>query len=276
MRMELDVAHPIFLRAGEGETVADDPAKTLRLLADLDELELTWFRYPARLKGPERHIHKQHTDAFYVLSGEVAFRVGPDPEHVVHGQAGAFVAAPAGVVHTFANESSEEAMFLNIHAPNAGFADMLRARRDGRHEDAERFDQWAPPEHGGRPLSDAIVVHAGEGESIPGEHRDFVVRAELPELELIEFACDPEFDTVTPHVHPGKVDSFYILGGELEFTVEDEILRAGPGAYVAAPPGVRHGFRNPGPAVARFVNIHAPSDGFIERVRRDATRDIED
>jgi hypothetical protein len=33
---------------------------------------------------------------------------------------------------------------------------------------------------------------------------------------------------------------------------------------------VRHGFRNPGPGKARFLNIHAPSDGFIERVRREA------
>jgi quercetin dioxygenase-like cupin family protein len=267
MRVELDVAHPVFLRPGEGEAVADDPAKTLLLLADLDELALTWFRYPARLDGPERHIHKTHTDAFYVLSGEVALRLGPDPTHVVRGKPGTFVAAPPGVVHTFANESSEEATFLNIHAPNAGFADMLRARRDGRDEDAERFDQHPPPADGGRPLGDAVVVLPGEGESVPGNHRDFVVKAELPELEMIEFECEPEFEPVPPHVHPDKVDSFYVLEGELEFAVEGETLRAGPGAYVAAPPGVRHGFRNPGPGSARFLNIHAPSDGFIERVR---------
>src|SRR5438093_8855544 len=122
--MELDVAHPVFLRPGEGEIAADEPTRTLRILADLDELALTWFRYGGRKDGPERHIHKQHTDAFYVLSGEVTFRVGPDPDHVVRGQSGTFVAAPVGVVHTFANESSEDATFLNIHAPNAGFADM--------------------------------------------------------------------------------------------------------------------------------------------------------
>jgi quercetin dioxygenase-like cupin family protein len=266
MRMELDVAHPMFLRPGEGEAVADDPAKTLLLLADLDELALTLFRYPARLDGPERHIHKTHTDAFYVLSGEVAFRLGPDPTHVVRGKPGTFVAAPAGVVHTFANESSEEATFLNIHAPNAGFADMLRARRDGRDEDAERFDQHPPPADGGRPVEEAIVLLPGEGELIPGPGREFVAKAELPELEFIAFTCEPGYGPVPPHIHPDKVDSFYILEGELEFTIEDEVVRAGPDTYVAAPPGVRHGFR--GPVAARFLNIHAPSDGFIERVRR--------
>jgi mannose-6-phosphate isomerase-like protein (cupin superfamily) len=273
MAVQLDVGQAVLLGPGEGEAVADSPAKTLRLLADFDELALTWFRYPAHLDGPERHIHETHVDAFYVLSGEVSFRLGPDADHVIRGTAGTFVAAPAGVVHTFANESAEEVTFLNIHAPNAGFGDMLRARRDGRDEEADRFDQHPAPADGGRPVEDAIVVLPGEGEAIPGEHRDFVVKAELPELELIEFACDPEFDAVEPHVHPDKVDSFYVIEGELEFTLGEEAVRVESGSYVAAPPGFRHGFRNPGPDRARFVNIHAPSDGFVERVRQYAKKE---
>jgi len=122
----------------------------------------------------------------------------------------------------------------------------------------------------------AIFLGPGEGESIPGEHRDFLVKAERDEFEVIEFACEPEFGPVDPHVHENQTDSFFILEGELEFTIGDEIVRAGPGSFVAAPPGVRHGFRNPGPGPARFLNIHAPSDRFIERVRRAANRDTED
>jgi mannose-6-phosphate isomerase-like protein (cupin superfamily) len=272
MAVELDVAQAVLLRPGEGEAVADLPQKTLLLLVDHEALALTWFRYPAHEDGPERHIHQTHTDAFYVLGGEVSFRVGPDESHVVRGTAGTFVAAPPGVVHTFANESSEEVTFLNVHAPNAGFADMLRARRDGRHRDADRFDQHPPPADGGRPLEEAIVSLPGEGESIPGEHRDFVVKAELPELEVIDFTCEPEFGPVEPHIHSDKIDSFFVLEGELEFTLDDETVRVGPGSLVAALPGFRHGFRNPGPERARFVNIHAPSDGFIERVRHFAAR----
>jgi quercetin dioxygenase-like cupin family protein len=272
MAVELDVAQAVLLRPGEGEAVADTPEKTLLLLVDLEALALTWFRYPAHEDGPERHIHNTHTDAFYVLSGEVSFRVGPDETHVVRGTAGTFVAAPPGVVHTFANESAAEATFLNIHTPNAGFADMMRARRDGRHKDAERFDQHPPPADGGRPASDAIVSLPGEGESIPGDHRDFLVKAELPDLEVIDFICEPQFEAVPPHVHDDKIDSFFVIEGELEFTLDDEAVRVGPGSLVAAHPGFRHGFRNPGPDRAHFVNIHAPSDGFIERVRRFAAR----
>jgi len=119
----------------------------------------------------------------------------------------------------------------------------------------------------------AIFLGPGEGESIPGEHRDFVVKAEREQFEVIEFSCDPEFGPVDPHIHPDKFDSFYILEGELEFTIGDEIVRATAGSFVAAPPGILHGFRNPGPDRARFLNVHAPSDGFIERVRRDARRE---
>lgn len=118
--------------------------------------------------------------------------------------------------------------------------------------------------------SHAIVLGPGEGESVPGEHRDFVVKAEQEQFEVIEFACEPEFGPVAPHIHQDKFDSFYVLEGELEFTIGDETVRVGPGSFIAAPPGVRHGFRNPGPGRARFLNVHAPSDGFIERVRRDA------
>jgi mannose-6-phosphate isomerase-like protein (cupin superfamily) len=273
MAVKLDEAQALLLRPGEGETMADEAAKTLLLLADQEALAFTWFRYGAGVDGPERHIHKTHIDAFYVLTGEVSFRLGPDEAHVVRGGAGTFVAAPAGVVHTFANESAEEVTFLNIHGPNAGFADMMRARRDGRDEEADRFDQHPPPADGGKPLSDAIVLLPGEGEAIPGEHRDFLVKAELPEVEVIEFTCDPEFGPVPPHVHPDKIDSFYVLAGELEFTIEDDTVRVGAGTYVAAPPGLRHGFRNPGPGRARFLNVHAPSDGFIGRVRAESKED---
>jgi mannose-6-phosphate isomerase-like protein (cupin superfamily) len=117
-----------------------------------------------------------------------------------------------------------------------------------------------------------ILLGPGDGESVPGEHRDFVVKAERDQFEVIEFSCDPEFGPVDPHVHPDKFDSFYILEGELEFTIGDETVRVGPGSFVAAPPGVGHGFRNPGPGRARFLNVHAPSDGFIERVRQASRR----
>ena len=254
----------MLLLRGEGEIVADQPEKTLRLLADHDELALTWFRYAGGERGPELHIHKRHTDAFYVLSGEVSFALGPDGAQEVRGQAGAFVAAPAGVVHTFANETSEEATFLNIHAPNMGFADMLRARRDGRTEDAERFDQFPPPPDGGRPVSEATVSLPGQGERI----RNLVVKVSREEIDGLEIDCGPGYGP-DPHNHELEVDSFYILDGELDFTLGDQLVRAGPGTFVSAPPGAVHGFKNPGPGRARFLNFHTPAGGFVDSMRKE-------
>jgi hypothetical protein len=45
------------------------------------------------------HVHDRHTDAFYVLEGEVIFEIGAELETVTIG-AGGFVAVPPGVAHS--------------------------------------------------------------------------------------------------------------------------------------------------------------------------------
>jgi hypothetical protein len=56
----------------------------------------------------------------------------------------------------FRNAGDAELRYLNFHTPSAGFADYLR----GRNPD---FDQWEPPENGGLPVTEAIVVPPGAG-----------------------------------------------------------------------------------------------------------------
>jgi quercetin dioxygenase-like cupin family protein len=251
----------VLLAPGEGELMADEPAKTLRALSDREELALTWFRYAAGEAGPDLHIHERHTDAFYVLTGELSVALGPDGAHKVHARAGAFVAAPAGLAHTFANESGAEVTFLNIHAPNMGFTEMMRARRDGRDEDAERFDQVPPPPDGGRPLSDATISLPGEGERVGS----MVVKDSREEIDAVEIECGAGFGP-GPHTHELEVDSFYMLEGELDFTLGDRVIRAEPGTFVSAPPGATHGFKGVGRA--RFFNLHTPAGGFIDSFRK--------
>src|SRR6478672_13199513 len=125
MGVELDVSHALLLRPGDGETVTDRPERTLRILAELEPLIVTWFRYEPGEKGPDPHVHHHHTDAFYVLQGEVELSLGPD-QQTVRATPGAFAAAPPDVVHTFRNASDATAVFLNIHAPSSGFGDVLR------------------------------------------------------------------------------------------------------------------------------------------------------
>ena len=115
---------------------------------------------------------------------------------------------------------------------------------------------------------DGVVALGSEG----GEHvqrtaRHHRILAELSQFEAVELRFGPDFEGVDPHTHAGFVDAFYVLAGEAEFTVGAEVFRAEPGSFVAAPPGVRHGFRNAGDSDLRLLNIHAPNAGFADGLR---------
>ena len=137
--------------AEEGETVTDRPERTIRILTDLPELCMTWTRYVPGEEGPGPHIHKEHLDAFFVLTGELNFGLGPDVERVKAGP-GTFVMAPQHVIHTFRNDGPGEATWLNFHAPSKGFASFLR-------DNDFVWDSFDAPADGGHPLSEAIVDH---------------------------------------------------------------------------------------------------------------------
>ena len=110
----------------------------------------------------------------------------------------------------------------------------------------------------------AVVVKPGEGHRVGGV--EFLARtADTPRFNLAIITVGAHRDGPELHVHDGEDDSFYILEGELTFTVDAEEIVAGPGTFVLVPPGVPHTFANRGDAVARFVNVHAPA-GFDLRL----------
>jgi len=113
---------------------------------------------------------------------------------------------------------------------------------------------------------DAIVIPA-DAERISRGTGTFRILAELPEFEAFDMRFGPAFEGVDPHVHNDHVDSFYILEGEAEFTLGDETVRATPGAFVAVPAGIVHGFRSVGDVDLRIMNVHAPYTGFAQRFR---------
>ena len=112
----------------------------------------------------------------------------------------------------------------------------------------------------------AIVSGPGEGERFDRGNRVVTIKADLPQISANEIAFDPGFE-VEPHRHDDHVDSFYVLDGEVEFMLEDGVVRAGPGTWFSAPACTLHGFRNPGAGRARVLNIHAPDSGFAASVR---------
>ena len=64
---------------------------------------------------------------------------------------------------------------------------------------------------------------------------------------------------VPKHVHSRESEAWYVLVGELTFTLEDREFVALPGGLVYLPIGIAHGFRNSGASPARFLQIFAPA-----------------
>ena len=98
-------------------------------------------------------MHHEHTDAFYVLEGELTFEIGSEPETITV-SSGGFVAAPPEVAHSLRNASDRPARWLTIHARDGGFAAFMRGIRDGVEVE---WDISAVPADGGLPAREAIV-----------------------------------------------------------------------------------------------------------------------
>jgi quercetin dioxygenase-like cupin family protein len=199
------------VRLGDGEKVTDEERREIVLLVAEPELAVTWSRYAAGERGPDPHVHRGHTDAFYVLEGELSFTVGPGGE-TVRAAARSYVAVPPNVVHTFTNAGPAEVRWLNFHAADGGFAAYLRARRDGADPGWDSFD---PPADGGRPATDVLVSLPDEGEGAALAGRVGVLKGSLPDLSVAEWALDGRYDGPDVERADGRVDAYFEVGGRL-------------------------------------------------------------
>jgi thiamine-phosphate pyrophosphorylase len=223
------------------------------LLPDVDWLFIVW--------SPEQrpvapHTHAAHTDFFYLFDGILEFRLG---DGTVRVPPGTCVAAPPRLVHGFRNPGNETARLLNLHAPG------IWARGMTRGLPREERDQFGP-DQANRTLR-PIVTAPGDGDRLAKPHRSALVRADTEHAAVLEYAVDGEYDGASPHVHLRHTDCFHVLEGTLEFRVDGgEPFRADAGTSVLVPRGVVHEFTSVGRA--RFLNVHAPSCGFVEYLRR--------
>jgi quercetin dioxygenase-like cupin family protein len=242
-----------LLNLADGERITDRKARQVVLLADLEELSISWSRYGHGERGPEPHVHRKHVDSFYVLDGSLAFALGAraDPVRL---SAGTFLAVPPNLVHSFVNEGTADASFLNFHTPDGGFAEFLRANRDGGKA---AFDSFDPPPDGGLPASEAIVRGSDRGDSVRPGNLGVVLEAALPELRMTESALEGPFESDEQEAS-ARADSLYVLSGELEVTVDGAAHRAVPGALALIAPGSRFAFAHRGPGTARLLRVQAP------------------
>ena len=138
-------------RAGgqEGDTITDRPEeRRATVLVETEELTISEFDYGPGQRGAQRHVHREHADAFLVVEGEFTFHLREGSRSL---GAGTLIVFPPGVVHGFDNDSSGHTRAFNFHMPSFGFADYMR----GRNPD---FDQFDPPEDGGLDPSHIVTA----------------------------------------------------------------------------------------------------------------------
>jgi quercetin dioxygenase-like cupin family protein len=246
----------ILIPPAAGEIIGDSPERRVEILSDDETLNATVSRFGPRRDGADLHVHRLHTDFFYVLEGELTVRLGAEDRQVAV-SAGTLARVPPLVVHGFRNASDADMRFLNFHAPGQHFADYLRAMRDRRRYS---YDQYEPPADGGRPTSEAAI-----GEELFVADRPGLSVRLLTDVEAIgisEAVSEPGSPSPPPHLHRRHVESFYVLEGEMTFTADGRELRAEAGSWVQVPPGVTHTFAFAGGEATRFLNLHTPSCGY--------------
>jgi len=177
---------------------------------------------------------------------------------------------PPLVVHGFRNRSDAEVRYLNLHAPGKGFADFMRALRDGR---TLSYDQHSPPADGGRPTTDAVI--GGEEFVADRPGLQVALLADVEAIAASETSLDPGSPPVSRHLHRRHVESLYVLAGELAITIGDREFRAGAGSWAQVSPGVPHALALPGDQPVRLLELHTPSCGFGGFLRAGAPFDQE-
>jgi quercetin dioxygenase-like cupin family protein len=111
--------------------------------------------------------------------------------------------------------------------------------------------------------SEPLILGPGEGRRFPIGRPTVTVKtdADSGPIALFESEPPPGIVVAPPHRHNEYMEAFYVLEGQIELRVGERTLRESPGAFVQVPPGVVHGFHNPGPGHAKLFILVYPAAG---------------
>src|SRR5215470_9772489 len=120
--------------------------------------------------------------------------------------------------------------------------------------------------------NEAITFKAGEGKVLSARGSTIVFKAlqntTNGAFSLMERTLPPGGRKPPPHIHTNCEEAFYILEGEIEFSLGDDAFVGGKDAFVLVPGGVAHTFANSSSAPARVFVIHAPAmDAYFEELQ---------
>jgi quercetin dioxygenase-like cupin family protein len=122
----------------------------------------------------------------------------------------------------------------------------------------------------------AVIRMPNEGKSVTlaGQPLAFLVTGQdTRHTSMFEWTVPAGFSTGL-HVHRTQEETFYVLEGECEWQVGDELIHAKPGAYLFLPPGVPHDIRNTSSTPARMLMTVSPPghEHYFEELAQIAAR----
>ncbi len=124
---EADLPEPVVAAPGEGSVIQGPAGGPLTFKARGEQTNgaLTVFENViAPDDGPPLHTHANEDESWYVISGELRFRLD---DAILPAPAGSFVYVPRGTAHCFQNVGEQAARILVMFTPSGmeGFFDRF-------------------------------------------------------------------------------------------------------------------------------------------------------
>jgi mannose-6-phosphate isomerase-like protein (cupin superfamily) len=112
-------------------------------------------------------------------------------------------------------------------------------------------------------MTEPVILDPGQGDALQARGSVMLFKAVAATtggmFSLHERHLPPGGRTPPPHRHTNAQEAFFVLDGEVAFTLGTETVRGRPGTFVLVPGGLAHTFGNPGSAPARTLVLHAPA-----------------
>jgi mannose-6-phosphate isomerase-like protein (cupin superfamily) len=117
------------------------------------------------------------------------------------------------------------------------------------------------------------VVGPGEGHQLTARGSVMAFKAVAAQtggdFSLMERTLPPGGRRPPAHRHVNCSEAFFVLDGQISFTLDGQDLTGGPGDFLLVPRGAAHTFSNASPEPARLLVLHAPAmDGYFEELHR--------
>jgi len=109
-------------------------------------------------------------------------------------------------------------------------------------------------------IGQGVVLGAGEGRrvGVALDTMTFKGAGEEDRYSVVEYEAAAGMPGPPLHVHHANEEAFYILDGEVDFTLGGETVRLQRGSFVLVRRGAVHTFANAGSSPARWIGIFAP------------------